>query len=784
MKALLIAEKPDLMREIKAVYDKYGHKDEIVFKSFVGHTMTLKEPEDYTPQWEKWDLSVLPMIPKKFEYKPLENKKAIFKELREELLHGDYDYVINACDPGREGQHIFYSFFETVGKKLPVKRIWHRDLTESELKRALNDLRDDNEPYLKNLTIASKYRAFFDWLIGLNGTRAVSLMAGKKIPVGRVMTPVLKIIVDRELEIRNFVPKDFWEIEADFGKYKGIYFDENNENETRFFDKSKAEAIIQQLGKQGTVVSVNKKKDPKYAPSLHSLQELSNEANRVYGYTMAETLAVAQSLYEKKILSYPRTDCSYVTTAIAKEFPKYLNSVLSIPELKDKASAVIKNSALLNSVAKNKKYVDDSKVTDHYAIIPTGVSVDLSKLSDKEKNIFTLVCKRFLAIFLPPMVVNKTQIITESNGHKFNTTGSVLEQLGFMELYDYKPNDTILPDVKKGEVLELKGTKLLAKKTTPPARYNDETLGKAMENAGRFVEDEELSNVLKEKNGLGTPATRGAIVEKLVDLKMIERKRKSFYATDFGISIIEGLKGKDITLPELTAIWEQKLSSIEKGTYKPEDFYKEMLAYVHEMIEDLKKTNVSVSSSSDKEVLGKCPKCQSDVIEGKSFYLCKNYKKSCDFIIGKEYLGAKISKTEVKKLLKGKETKELTFTWKSGEKGKAKLIINEEGKVVPTFAVQQNKSSSQVVIGKCPKCQEEVIEGKDYYLCKNYKKTCDFLLKKVIQGGKISPKDAKLLLQGKLTNDIEFTWKSGNKGTAKLQLKNGKLEFVFHSNKK
>ncbi|WCK57734.1 DNA topoisomerase (plasmid) [Aneurinibacillus sp. Ricciae_BoGa-3] len=680
MKALLIAEKPSLMNEIKEVYKKLGHKDTITFKSFAGHTMELREPQDYKSEWGKWDLSVLPMIPERFGYKPKKDKQAMFKELKSEIQNGDYDYIINACDPGREGQHIFFSFYDSLGVKLPVKRIWHEDLTENELKRALDNLRDENEPALKNMTVASKYRAYFDWLIGLNGTRAVTLVANKKINVGRVMTPVLKILVDRELELRNFVPKDFWEIEADFGKYKGIYFDEANENETKFFEKAKAEAKVKQFGNKGTVVKVEKKKETKYAPGLHSLQELSNEANRTFGYTMAETLKIAQDLYEKKILSYPRTDSPYITEAIAKEFPKYLKSVLSVPELKDKASLVMKDTSVLASVAKNKKYVDNSKVSDHYAIIPTGVSVDLSKLSAKEQNIFSMVCRRFLAIFFPPMVTNKTNIVTESNGHKFNTTGSVLVNMGYMELYTYKGNDNVLPDVNKGEVFDLKGTKLLQKKTTPPQRYNDETLGKAMENAGRFVEDEELSSVLKEAKGLGTPATRGGIVEKLVKLEMIERKGsgkvKSFHAKDFGIEIIQSLNGKDITLPELTATWEQKLSSIEDGTYQPKDFYDEMIVYVKQMMDDFKHTHVSVSRTSDKEVLGKCPKCQANVVEGKNFYLCANYKKSCDFIIGKEMLGAKISKTEVKKLLTGKETKELEFTWKSGKKGKAKLKVN------------------------------------------------------------------------------------------------------------
>lgn len=793
MKALLIAEKPSLMKEIRDAYNKFGHKDQITFKSFAGHTMTLVEPHEYSPEWEKWNLAVLPMIPETFRYKPTKDKLAMYKEIKDEVLNGGYDYVINACDPGREGQHIFFSFYHAIGAKLPVKRIWFSDLTENELGRALNNLRDETEPALKNMTIASKYRAYFDWLIGLNGTRAVTMIANKKINVGRVMTPVLNLIVERELEIRNFVPKPFWEIESNFaGKYKGIYFDHENENETKFFDQQKAKAVASKFGKQGTVLSVEKKKETKYAPGLHSLQELSNEANRAYGYTMAETLEIAQALYEKKILSYPRTNSQFVTKAIAKEFSKHLKPLLSIADLKSVANEVINDTATLDAVSKNKKYVDDSKVTDHYAIIPTGLSVDLSKLPTKEQNIFMLVAKRFLAIFLPPMISNKTNLITESNGHRFKTTGSVLVDLGYMKLYDYKGSDNVLPDVKKGEVFDIKEVKLIEKKTTPPNRYNDETLGKAMENPGKFIEDEELSSVFKGEKGLGTPATRGSIVEKIIKLEMVELKGsgkvKSYYATDFGIEIIQGLHGKDITMPELTATWEQKLTHIEEGSYDPKDFYNEMVDYTKAMIEDFKRTKVSLSNTSDKESLGKCPKCGNAVIEGKSYYLCTKYKDTCDFIIGKEVGGAKLSKTEVKKLLAGKETKEMEVTYRSGATRKTKLKLDANGKVVSADRANQGTSggssnggagASRKPVGKCPKCSKQVVATKDYYLCEDYKNPCDFIQKRVISGTPITEEDIKDILDGKQTRVMEFTWNSGKKGKAKLHWNNNQIEFDF-----
>lgn len=696
MRALLIAEKPSLMRAIEEVYRKMSMKDTIDFMSFAGHTMTLKNPDEYKEDWKKWDMAVLPMIPDKFEYKPTKDKLKMYSDLKKAVLSGKYDYVINACDAGREGQHIFHSFFNDTKSKLPVKRIWIRDLTESGLKDALSNLHDDKEDWLRNMTIASHYRAFFDWLIGLNGTRAITLLAGTTIKVGRVMTPTLKMIVDRELELLNFKPKTYYEIKGSFGdsitSYDGLYTNEKRDDGGKFFKKEEAEDIIKSLGSVGTIESVSKKKEQRYAPLLHSLPELQNEANRVYGYTMSETLEIAQSLYEKKIISYPRTDSPYVTTAIASSFSSLLVTAKSFDKLKGITDKVLLDKANISAVAKNKKYVDDSKVSDHYAIVPTGSTVNIKTLSQREQDVLYIICKRLIAIFLPPMVTNKTSIITDCSGHKFTSKGSVLVDKGYTLLYPTKNTDSFLPDVKKGETYPLKNASLDEKKTTPPSRYTDETLGKAMENAGRFVEDKELSDVLKQSKGIGTPATRGSIVEKLVSEKMVERKKKSFHATDFGISIIKSLDGRDITLPELTGVWEDKLSKIEGGSYDPRVFYKEMKEYSARMIEDFKtisvdKKGLPKSTSGGKlesEEIGKCPKCASPVVIGKTFYFCSEYKKSCDFIFGKEMWSAKITKTEAKKLLSKGETKEFEFTWRSGKKSKTTLKI-KDGKVVPGF---------------------------------------------------------------------------------------------------
>ena len=421
-KALLIAEKPSLMRDIQAAYNKKPLRDlDIDFASFVGHVVSLQQPKDYKKEWEKWDVNVLPMVPSKFVYQPTSSAMKVYKDLVSKIKAGNYDYIINACDAGREGQHIFHAFYDGLGFKVPTLRFWAQSTTEAELTKALNSMKEyDKTPSYQHMTAASKLRAYFDWLIGLNSTRAITVNNkhfGYPVPVGRVMTPTLRIIVDRELEIRNFVPKPFWEIKATFKTdknetYEGTYFDADAiENPSRLDKKELAEKIQKGLANSGKVTSLTKKKQVSNAPNLHSLQQLSNEANRAYGYTMAETLGIVQTLYEKKILSYPRTDSTFITTELAKDFPKMLKASKMVPGL-DKVIDGIASSTI-NAKMKDKKYVDDKKVSDHYAIVPTGVTASFGNLPQKEQNILTLVCKRLVAIFLDPQVKEKTEVITE-----------------------------------------------------------------------------------------------------------------------------------------------------------------------------------------------------------------------------------------------------------------------------------------------------------------------------------------------------------------------------------
>ena len=783
-KALLIAEKPSLMREVKHVYEKNKHlfKDEIDFQTFAGHTMSLKMPGEINPEWEKWRLDTLPIIPENLDYKVDKSKQKMYKEIKTQIQKGDYDYLINCCDPGREGQAIFHTFLRSFKCKLPVKRMWHLDLTEEKLVDALLNLRDDlNEKPLVYMTEASILRAKFDWLIGMNYSPAYTLRAntGKAIGVGRVMTPTLAIIVNREQEILNFVPQDYYQLEADFGDYTGTYFNIIDKKEISRIDKKEdVEKLIKSLSlnpNDSTIIATEKKKSLKYAPALHNLSNIQAEASRAFGYTPKKTLELVQSLYEKKLVSYPRTNSEYLTSAMTKDFPRMLACLRSVPELGEYVDKVLAEPKRLSSVASNKSYVDDSKVTDHYAITPTGNSADLSRVSTDEANIYTLIAKRLLAIFMDPQATERTVIITENNSHKFKTNGTILLDKGYTVLYGTTVNDKMLPAVSKGDTVTLKNTTTVSKKTTPPSRYSDASLIETMVDVAKLVEDKELKDVMKEAKGIGTEATRADIIEKLVKNKYITRKgkgkTKQIYATEYGISIIEGLRGQEIILPELTAEWESKLSKIEQCVFEPDEFTKQMVEYIKNTTEVMKNMTVKIEGANNtkaRKTLGTCPKCKKyEIIEGTKGFGCLGYKEEdkCDFTVWKQsnyYKDKTITVKEMESLLKG----ECIF---------GNLKLNSDAKL--EYVQQAPKEA----IGKCPVCGKDIKENSKAYGCTGYMdKSCSFAIWKEVSGATLTEDDAKKLLNGEATETKTFTKKDkSGKFNATLIIKDNKVSFNF-----
>lgn len=763
-KALLIAEKPSLMRDVESAYkhNKSKIKDTIEFASFAGHTMSLKNPGEINPEWEKWSLSTLPRIPEKFEYKVSKDKKKMYNDIKKKIKEGGYDYLINCCDPGREGQAIFHTFYESLNIKLPVKRMWHSDLTEDELVRALTNLRDDlNEPLLYNMTEASKLRAYFDWLIGMNYSPAYTLRAntGKAIGIGRVMTPTLAILVNRELEIKNFVPKDFYELDAEFDGYSGTFYKLVDGKEISKIDtKEELEKIKKTLSfnkYDSRIVVAEKKKVLKYAPKLHNLAEIQSEANRAFKYTPKKTLDIVQSLYEKKLLSYPRTDSNHLTVAISKDFEKMLGCLKAVPNLGPYVNKVLSEKDRLSTVAKDKRYVDNSKVTDHYAITPTGKIPDLSKLTDEEVNIYTLVSKRFLSIFLDPQITEKSVLVTENNSFTFKTNGTILVDKGYTVLYGTNVTNKMLPNLQKGDTTTLSKTKIASKKTSPPSRYDDASLVETMANVGKLVEDKDLKEVLKEAKGIGTSATRADIIEKLIKTKTIKRegKAKQIYATEYGISIIEGLRGQEIISPELTAVWEHKLSEIEKCNYDPKEFHEEMIKYIENKTKEMMNMTVNIegANAQNKKVIGKCPKCNSDIIEGSKGFGCSGYKEGCQFVIWKEQFGGTVTAKNAKLLLEGKTTENIKFHSKAKDKDyEAKLKLKEDGTTELVFD-NSSKNTSNKVIAKCPCCGKDVVENAKAFGCTGWQTGCKFTIWKesnFYKEKKIGKEEFEKLLKG------------------------------------
>lgn len=687
-KGLLIAEKPDMMRTIQKVYNQNRGSlgMDLDFKAFVGHTTRLKNPHDYNPDWKKWTKESLPIVPKKFESKANLSVKGVFDEIKKTIQNGNYDYIINGCDSAREGEIIFHAFYRTIGCKLPVKRLWVNDQSQAGILKALKGIIEPNDSKIENLMKAGFQRLFMDWLIGINFTRSLSLSQKTKIPVGRVMTPTLGILVNQELKIRNFSSQKFWGIAADFGDYQGTWFS----GEQKVFDgEEKAREKLKELKKDGVITLVESKEKLNYAPQCYALSTAQIDANRIFGYTAEEVLQTLQSLYEKhKILSYPRTSSGYLTEEVGKELPEILAFVRNVDFVKDEVSQITQEQIKL--VGKNKKYVDSSKVEDHHGLIPTDYPKNLNALSNMERNMYELIIKRFVGIFMDPEIVKSTKIITDIHGETFESKGSEVLQDGYKSLLKNliksKPN-VILPIKQKGDRVNVKKYALIERDTQPPKRYTEGTLIEAMIKPMSFVEDKKLKIVLKETTGIGTESTRADIIEKLLTLEMIKREKKNLVPTEFGIQVIQALEGKDIISPKLTALWEEKLKQVEKGDLTDIEFYKEMIQYVKRETSELLNMNQKVEqqssgnlnkSSTVTEMKEKCPCCQKALKESPKYYMCSTYKNGCSFIISKEILGKKITKTDFKALISGKETKEKTFKRKDGKDGKVKFKYNVE----------------------------------------------------------------------------------------------------------
>ena len=660
-KILVLAEKPSVGRDLAKVLNcSQGGNGCLIGSKYIvtwalGHLVTLADPEVYGDQYKTWSLETLPMLPKKMELVVIKETSKQFGIVKSLLKRPDVDELVIATDAGREGELVARWIIIKSGFSKPIKRLWISSQTDKSIKDGFSNLKPGRE--YENLYMSAQCRAEADWLIGLNVTRALTCKHNAQLSAGRVQTPTLAMIVERENEIRRFVPKDYWTVSADINGYS-IRWQDKDSGQTRLFSKQKAEEILYKTqGREGTIIDIKKEAKQEMPPLAYDLTELQRDANRRYGYSAKQTLGIMQKLYEvHKIVTYPRTDSRYITEDIVPTLPERLRSI-SIGPYAEAARAVLRSR-----IKVTKRFVDNSKVTDHHAIIPTEQYVNLNALDREERSIYDLIVKRFIAVLSPSFEYEQTTIKVDINGELFDAKGKVVKSKGWKAVYDGSANigstggteqpgighdtsdassdddqDQNLPELKKGDKLKPGSVYLVNGKTKPPARYTEATLLTAMEHPGKFIENDALREAMDKTGGLGTPATRADIIEKLFNSFYIERRGKDIHPTSKGIQLIDMAPG-ELKSPELTAKWEQRLSAISIGKENPREFVNEMKNYAAKLVSNvIASTDIYKHDNMTRE---KCPECGKYLLEvnGKKgkILVCQDrecgYRKSVSMI--------------------------------------------------------------------------------------------------------------------------------------------------------
>jgi len=591
MKTLVIAEKPSVGRDIARVLkctkkgDGFFFGENYIVSWAIGHLVALQDPEDYDPSLKRWNKADLPILPNVMNLKPIPKTISQLKIIKKLMNDRDTKEIICATDSGREGELIFRYIYKWVGCNKPVKRLWINSLTDTAIADGLAKIKDAH--HYDKLYASARCRAEADWMVGMNATRAFTLKNGELLPVGRVQTPTLAMLVTRQKEIDAFQAKNYWEVQATFDLgYQGIWI--SAEGEQKIFDNDKAKLIADKvIHQEGTIESVITEEKRQQPPQLFDLTELQRECNRKLGLSASKTLAVAQALYEKhKLITYPRTDSRYLSKDIEPKLTSILNSLKEDPY-----ASFTKPLLALTKLPTSSRIINDAKVTDHHAIIPTGSQKPISSLSEEERAVYDRILRNFIAVFYPAYVYDITSVITSVMKERFLSKGRVDKELGWTVIYSHEEKsndeDTPLPALSRDTKTNTKDTVVLEKKTQPPKPYTEATLLSAMEHAGRFVEDEALKEALK-ASGLGTPATRAAIIEKLISSGYVVRNKKALAPTNKAVGLI-CMSPTELTSPETTGKWERGLKRIAQGDLDENRFMDSIKRYVLYLIEWTKK---------------------------------------------------------------------------------------------------------------------------------------------------------------------------------------------------
>lgn len=703
-KTLVIAEKPSVGRDLAtALPGKFTksegllESDDYVITWAVGHLVELVPPEDYDERWKKWRMADLPIVPDAFKLKPRDARsRKQFNVIKKQMTRDDVDLIVNACDAGREGELIFAYTYEAAKAKKTVKRLWLNSMTKAAIREAFDSLREGEE--MKPLEAAARSRSEADWLVGMNATRAATIRLRAAfdgaVSLGRVQTPTLALVARREVEIREFKPEPYWLVDASFAASGERLYSARYLGGKRIAEDEANTIVAECTGQPGDITKLEKRNEKEPPQLLYDLTALQRHANTRYGFSARRTLAAAQKLYEdKKAITYPRTNSRFLSGDL-------------IPEIKPTAALVGQNA----EYAKPAQYVtsleklplgrvvNDAKVTDHHAIIPTRSEHDLEKMGEDERKIYDLIARRFLSVFFPDAVFERTRVETTVSDHVFRTSGRVLIEAGWRAAYDEAPasrrsedddagGDQLLPRLEEGERVDTRKVEALRKETKPPRRFTDASLLGAMETAGKDIEDVELREAMKD-SGIGTPATRAAIIERLIDVGYLEREGRALAATDKGIQVIGLLGDHPLTSPELTGSWEHRLAEIEEGTDSRPAFMSDIVKFTTDTVAELDKLkDVKVERAN----LGPCPICGRDVIENRKGYSCwSKDDPGCGFVIWKQKSGKTLPPSVVKELMATRKTeKPVTgFRSRSGKtfRARLKLVQNDEGKWRVEFA--------------------------------------------------------------------------------------------------
>ena len=811
-KTLIIAEKPSVASDISKALGKFQKQDDYfenenyVISSAVGHLLELIPPDGVEAAKGKWAFKNLPVIPPHFDLQPIERSVKRLNVLKKLIKREDVTALINACDAGREGELIFRNIVRFTKARQPVQRLWLQSMTPAAIRDGFTQLRTDAD--MQPLSDAASSRAEADWLVGINGTRAMTAFNSKqggffKTPVGRVQTPTLAILVEREERIRKFVSRDYWEIIGTFdcaaGQYTGRWFDEKfARSETdeqlkaeRLWEKEKAEAVRGKCLGQPGVVTEESKPTTSLSPLLHDLTSLQRDANSRFGFSAKNTLGLAQALYERhKVLTYPRTDSRALPEDYIGTVKNTLTMLGGVTGYSTYADQILKSGW----VHPNKRIFNNAKVSDHFAIIPTSLAP--MGLSEPEHKLYELVTKRFLAVFYPAAEFLETTRITRVAGEPFKSAGKVLVSPGWLTVYGKQSDSDETPSlapVQPGETVKTSEVEVKPNVTKPPARYTEASLLSAMEGAGKLVDDDELREAMSEK-GLGTPATRAAIIEGLILEGYVLRMGRDLQATAKAFSLMELLNGlgvQELTKPELTGEWEFQLKEMQRRKISREQFMREIAEMTKRIVARAKQYEHDTIPGDFGTLKTPCPKCGGEIHEKYRQYQCT--KDGCDFAMWKTLCGRMFEPEEIEKLITEKQIGPLQgFRSKQGFPFAAVLKMNGENKIEFDFGNAPKAGEAPLVVdftgkeplGKCPKCGAQVFDGGMNYICEKHAgsaPTCDFRTGKIILQQEIPPEQVKkLLAEGKTDLFKNFiSNKTNRKFEAFLILKDGKTAFDF-----